>query len=660
MPGSRRGPPRGASAAAAMVLALGALWWPVAGRADEFVPCAWRGALPCAWGGCIFAADARGRLSSSGACAAEATWLYLDARAIRELDPDVFASKPNLEVLYLEGNSLSALPPGVFKGLARLKFLFLEDNNLSAALPPSVFDGLPSLSALHLHRNPLACSPAGRDLAANLSVFRAPPPCPLGCPPGTFSCYASAYSCPDPCSPCPAGTFSAQSGATSPATCISCTAGKHSRPGAAGCTPCPAHSVSPAKTGAASNCTCVAGFTGPDGGPCLACPAGTYKQLLGSGACTECPAGSYSGAVGSDSSATCVQCGVGKWSLVSGASSAATCLGGEACSAGKFWSGAQSTCVDCGAGKYTGVPGLPTECTVCPAGKYSAGASATCTPCVAGKYSMVDGASAPSVCRWCNEGQWSSFGSGSITSCYKPKLRSHPTVRKSFFEVSLLSTDEERLGEDEQARFQTAVARAAQVDRADVVIESVRSVEGEGLVIKTSIMSNNTAADTLRSKLTANLDSALQDQGLPPASLVPERTSPGAPWRVLAGCCAGLLVVGAIGCWRWRRGPAAAAKDCQVTPVFVLQPVGKPCGSSHLVANDLPRNNEVGWGFSGEARDGLSTRWALCPGPNKSSQAEGHVSERLGVPQVRAGVHQEWILQDHELSDDEDPPLPIF
>jgi hypothetical protein len=35
-------------------------------------------------------------------------------------------------------------------------------------------------------------------------------------------------------------------------------------------------------------CACAAGFTGPDGGPCVACAAGFYKATIGSAACTDC------------------------------------------------------------------------------------------------------------------------------------------------------------------------------------------------------------------------------------------------------------------------------------------------------------------------------------------------------------------------------------
>ena len=42
------------------------------------------------------------------------------------------------------------------------------------------------------------------------------------------------------------------------------------------------------------DCTCNAGYTGPNGGTCSACETGKYKDSPGAGACTACPANSVS------------------------------------------------------------------------------------------------------------------------------------------------------------------------------------------------------------------------------------------------------------------------------------------------------------------------------------------------------------------------------
>ena len=61
---------------------------------------------------------------------------------------------------------------------------------------------------------------------------------------------------------------------------------------------------SPAGSDNATDCRCNAGYTGPDGGECTACPAGTYKDTAGSAQCSDCPSDSAS-AAGSDNVTDC-------------------------------------------------------------------------------------------------------------------------------------------------------------------------------------------------------------------------------------------------------------------------------------------------------------------------------------------------------------------
>ena len=49
---------------------------------------------------------------------------------------------------------------------------------------------------------------------------------------------------------------------------------------------CPKDSSSPAGSDALADCRCNTGYTGPDGGECAACVAGTYKDATGSAECT--------------------------------------------------------------------------------------------------------------------------------------------------------------------------------------------------------------------------------------------------------------------------------------------------------------------------------------------------------------------------------------
>ena len=58
-------------------------------------------------------------------------------------------------------------------------------------------------------------------------------------------------------------------------------------------------------------CLCVSGYTGPDGGTCTACAAGTYKSVTGSAACTNCAAGKSAAAGAS----ACTICAAGWYGL---------------------------------------------------------------------------------------------------------------------------------------------------------------------------------------------------------------------------------------------------------------------------------------------------------------------------------------------------------
>ena len=55
-------------------------------------------------------------------------------------------------------------------------------------------------------------------------------------------------------------------------------------------------------------CTCNKGYTGLDDVECMACIAGTYKDVNGSAACTLCPPGKYSTETASVLASTCIDC----------------------------------------------------------------------------------------------------------------------------------------------------------------------------------------------------------------------------------------------------------------------------------------------------------------------------------------------------------------
>ena len=58
------------------------------------------------------------------------------------------------------------------------------------------------------------------------------------------------------------------------------------------CTSCPANTVSPPGSPDITDCKCNLGYTGPDGGTCIACGEKQYKAVVGNAACENCPASS--------------------------------------------------------------------------------------------------------------------------------------------------------------------------------------------------------------------------------------------------------------------------------------------------------------------------------------------------------------------------------
>ena len=62
----------------------------------------------------------------------------------------------------------------------------------------------------------------------------------------------------------------------------------------ASCTPCPSNSSSPAGSIEIQACLCDPGYMGPNGGACVACGAGTYKDVTGNASCFPCPSNSSS------------------------------------------------------------------------------------------------------------------------------------------------------------------------------------------------------------------------------------------------------------------------------------------------------------------------------------------------------------------------------
>ena len=72
--------------------------------------------------------------------------------------------------------------------------------------------------------------------------------------------------------------------------------------------------------------SCLPGLTGPNGGPCLPCVAGSYKTSQGHANCTLCVAGKNSDSAAATSASTCIDCARGKYSNTAGSANESDCL----------------------------------------------------------------------------------------------------------------------------------------------------------------------------------------------------------------------------------------------------------------------------------------------------------------------------------------------
>jgi len=153
--------------------------------------------------------------------------------------------------------------------------------------------------------------------------------------------------------------------------CVACDVGKF-KPliGVQQCTPCGQNQSSVA---ASPICSCINGFTGPDGGPCAECAQGKYKDWLGSQACTMCPANSYTPATGNTLVVNCT-CNTG-YAGPNGVACTA-CVGGTY----KNVTGT-SACIVCAANLYSTLPTAATSCTACNPGFQSLASSAVVGDC---------------------------------------------------------------------------------------------------------------------------------------------------------------------------------------------------------------------------------------------------------------------------------------
>jgi len=168
---------------------------------------------------------------------------------------------------------------------------------------------------------------------------------------------------------------------------------------AGSCMTCPSHTSSASGSDELTDCVCVAGYTAiSDGEACTVCEAGTFKSAVGNATCSMCPAGASSaeesdeatdckclaGYSGTSDGAVCTPCEVGTYKDVPGAGECSVCpawtSSGEA-------SDERTDCV-CVEGYMEGLDGV--ECTACHAGTFkSAVGTGECSTCPANSESAA-------------------------------------------------------------------------------------------------------------------------------------------------------------------------------------------------------------------------------------------------------------------------------
>ena len=171
------------------------------------------------------------------------------------------------------------------------------------------------------------------------------------------------------------------------------------------------NSRSPSGSSVQISCLCNPGFTGPNSGPCTACVAGEYKDVIGSASCTDCGAGKYLTTTGAATESSCVAC-PGNSNSVAGSDSIEWCY----CNPGYRQSPGHNACIQCDPGFYDNTLNRY-ECSQCGGGLFSVATgettSETCQPCSAGYYSDEGSA----VCDLCPANSNSPQVSDSITDC---------------------------------------------------------------------------------------------------------------------------------------------------------------------------------------------------------------------------------------------------
>jgi len=183
-----------------------------------------------------------------------------------------------------------------------------------------------------------------------------------------------------------------------------------------------------------TSCLCNAGFEGVNGGPCAACPAGTWKSTTGDFNCTRCVAGKYSTTIAAVMESMCANCTRFSTSVPgSPAKSNCLCMTGRTHVAGNMDIGTNDKCRQCSFGKYKDTASND-ACAWCAANSYTemeSGAE-TCIKCIRNSNSFV--ASVRSSSCACNDGY---TGPSCLMSKPTPEDMAKPSFRKFDLDINL-------------------------------------------------------------------------------------------------------------------------------------------------------------------------------------------------------------------------------
>jgi hypothetical protein len=202
------------------------------------------------------------------------TQVWLQGNEIERMQPGIFepftGADANIKVLRLDQNKLGTLPAGILSPFSKTLDVLVLSSNPIGSLDPFIFLPLARLAQLYVLNLAIACLP---------EIPKNSPPVAVTRDTGTEFCIEckdagqTLYPGDNFCKQCLPGSYSPQT----------------TLPKFGNCTACPPNTMSQHGSTSVNQCTCAPGFTGPDGGICIPCSPGTFKDSNGTTKCLNCP-----------------------------------------------------------------------------------------------------------------------------------------------------------------------------------------------------------------------------------------------------------------------------------------------------------------------------------------------------------------------------------